>query len=257
MPDILTSMGLAPPFIPIEQESKKITKMEKFTLFPNLPFELRSKVWRSTLRPRNVGIKIRFKDAGFGGWMARESSPPPPMALQICRESREEALRHYILSFGTARHPPTIYFNYHIDSLYFGDGIEILGHCSERIVLVNGGDYLLNLWLGKSFDPRGMKPKAICPKNVRYMTLDVDDYIYSRQTFCWEEIRLFEGLKELLLVAWDADDEAEADARMAYFRKAMNAVAEQHPEWVLPKTEVVSSFGTKWGSLQPGQDVPM
>lgn len=95
-------------------------------MFPNLPFELRLKIWKFTFPgPRNVGIQIRFKDFGFGGWMSRKRSPAPPVALQVCHESREEALKCYILSFGTSTHPPTAYYNYKIDTLCFGDGPDI------------------------------------------------------------------------------------------------------------------------------------
>jgi hypothetical protein len=232
-------------------------KMENFALFPNLPFELRLKIWRSALPgPRNVGIKIRIKDAGFGGWIARNSAPPPPVALQICHESRKEALKYYILSFGTAVYPPTVYFNYEIDTLCFGDGIDVLGQFPERTRYETGAsDYLLNLWHGKTYNLYENGSKAIQAKNIRYITLDVDENIYSRSSFCWEEIRRFEGLEELLVVTWDPED--RADELMAYFRTAMNMVAKANPEWVVPKTEVVSASGRTWGSLEPGQDVSM
>jgi hypothetical protein len=220
--------------------------MENFTLFPNLAVELRLKIWRSTLPgPRNVGIKIRIKDAGFGGWIARKNTPTP-VSLQVCHESREEALKYYILSFGTTVYPPTVYFNYQIDTLCFGDGIDNQHRFSEGTRYGTGAsDYLLNLWHGKTYNT--YNSKAIQAKNIRYITLDVDDNIYSRPSFCWEEIRRFEGLEKLLVVTWDSEE--RADELMAYFRTAINAVAEVNPEWLAPRTEVVSASGRAWGSL--------
>ena len=218
--------------------------MEKFTVFPNLAVELRLKIWRSSFPgPRNVGVKIRIKDSGFGGWIVRENTPPPPVALHVCHESREEALKYYILSFGTTVYPPTIYFNYQIDTLCFSDKF------SEGTRQSTGAsDYLLNLWHGTTFTSYDSKAKHA--KNIRYITLDVDENIYTRRSFCWEEIRRFEGLEKLLVVTWNPEE--RADELMAYFRIAMNLVAEANPEWIVPKTDIVSTLGRPWGSLQPG-----
>jgi hypothetical protein len=229
--------------------------MESFTLFPHLPLELRLKIWRSTLPgPRNVGVKIRFKDGRFGGWVARDCTPRPPMALQVCHESREEARKYYVLSFGTTLYPPTVYFNYKTDTLCFGDGMDLHGRASARTGSATGAsDYLLNLWHGKTYNSFKNDTKAIQARSVRYIALDVDESIYSRPSFCWEEIRRFEGLQELLLITWDPDD--RADELMAYFRIAMQAVAAVNPEWVVPRTKVVSASGREWGTLQLAQDV--
>jgi hypothetical protein len=225
--------------------------MSTFTLFPTLPIELRLKIWRFTLPgPRNVGIKIRFKDNGFGGWMSRPSTPPPPTALQICHESRAEALKTYILSFGTTAYPPTIYFNYEIDTLCFGDGPHALSLGKEREEGIRASDYLLNLWVGKSNYP-GRQSKAILAGTVRFLTLDADESIYGRAYFCWEEIRRFEGLEELLIVTWDEEEKAEH--LMAYFKQALDVVRDKNGDWVVPRTEVVNAVsGRKWGSFGPG-----
>lgn len=174
------------------------------------------------------------------------------MVLQVCHESREDALKYYILSFSTTVYPPTVYFNYQIDTLCFGDEIDNQNRFPEGARYDTGAsDYLLNLWHGKTYNP--YNSKTIQAENIRYITLDVDENIYSRSSFWWEEIRRFEGLEKLLVVTWDAEE--RADELMAYFRTAMNAVAEANPEWVVSKTEVVSASGRVWGSFQPGQNV--
>lgn len=226
-----------------------------FALFPHLPVELRLYIWNCSFSPRNVGIKVRFRDGRFSDWVTRKSTPSPPIALQVCHESREEALKCYILSFGTSVHLPRIYFNYQIDILCFGDGPDALRLFPDRETQYEMGasDYLLNLWHGRSFQSRLQnEAKVIAAEKVKYLTLDVDDSIYDRPCFCWQEIRLFDGLKDLLLVTWDPADRAEE--LMAYFRATMNAMAKAHPEWVVPKTKVVSALsGKEWGPLTPEQ----
>ena len=99
----------------------RILKMNIFTLLPDLSPELQLKIWRSTSpAPRNVGIRIRIKEAGLRGWQVGKNSPPPPVTLQICHESRLEALKYYSLSFRTPVYPPTVYFNFQIDISVLG-----------------------------------------------------------------------------------------------------------------------------------------
>lgn len=114
-------------------------------------------------------------------------------------------------------------------------------------------NYLLNLWHGTNYNPnRRNDSKAIQGENVRYVSLDVDESIFGRLAFCWEEVRRFDGLKELPVVTWNAEE--KAGDLMSYFQTAMNAVAEAHPDWVFPKTKVVSTLpGRDWGSLKPEQ----
>ncbi|KAG0650894.1 hypothetical protein D0Z07_2800 [Hyphodiscus hymeniophilus] len=200
-------------------------------------------------RPRAVGIKIKIKDHGFGGWTVRENTPPPPVALQVCRESREEALKRYVLSFGTTVHPPTVYFNYQIDTLCFGDGVPD----GTRGDLGRGAsDYLLNLWHGRSYMHFVNKSRVVETHTVRRMTLDVDEDIFGRSSFCWEEIRRFRGLETLCLVVWDEED--RRDELVDYFGTAMMQVKGKNPDWVAPRVEVVSADGRSWGNLNPGHD---
>jgi hypothetical protein len=165
--------------------------------------------------------------------------------LQVCHESRQEALKHYILSFGTTTHPPTIYFNYQIDTLCFGNGINRENQSSGS---TGPSNYLLKLWHGKAYTRH--VSKAAHTKNIRFVALDVDNELYDRPTFCWEEIRLFDGSEELLLITWDPEE--RMIELMAYFATTLTAVAEAYPKWVVPKTEVVCASGSAWGSLQPG-----
>lgn len=189
--------------------------------------------------PRNVCVTGDYIDSCFEGWVTRPNSAPPPVALQICHESRQEALKYYILSFGTATHPPTIYFNYEIDTLCFGDGI--------------GGTkpsgYWLSIWQGTScWD---MATKAIQENRIKFLTLDVQERdLFYRDDFIWEDICLCDGLEELLLIFWDSDDDMEE--HMALLAKTMAEIAKANPQWIIPKVEVVSNSGRAWGSLRVG-----
>jgi 2EXR family len=91
--------------------------LKTFTLFPNLPFELRCLIWETSCESRTVEIAYDSED-GF------LSSVDPPIALEVCRESRNHLLNNYPLCFGSIYHPPKIRFNFSIDTLYMDNSME-------------------------------------------------------------------------------------------------------------------------------------
>lgn len=76
-----------------------------FPLFQNLPFELRLKIWNQTIQSRVILCRKR-------------SRPRVPALLQVCKESREEGLRHYQLHFWEPNNKLAIYFNVELDTLF-------------------------------------------------------------------------------------------------------------------------------------------
>jgi hypothetical protein len=99
--------------------------LEKFTLFPKLPIELRTKIWEESIsEPRvvvvyisNFGFKTQF-------CITFASSTPVPAILHVGREARQAGLKHYTLSFGSYsdkfyKGEPTIYVNMKKDTVYF------------------------------------------------------------------------------------------------------------------------------------------
>lgn len=129
-------------------------KLKEFTLFAELPLELRLKIWQHTFPgPRVVKVNSYgiVKQDGYN-FHAFYSTSPIPMAMSICSESRIEALRHYHASFGMRYPsiPSIIYFNYEIDTLYFEfDSHQALN--SQLLILALSDRYL-------QFDGRvGMK----------------------------------------------------------------------------------------------------
>jgi 2EXR family len=91
--------------------------LTSFTLFPNLPFEIRCVIWETSCESRTVEINYDVQD-GF------LSSVDPPIALAVCQESRNRLLNNYPLCFGSIYHPPKIRFNLSIDTLYMDSRME-------------------------------------------------------------------------------------------------------------------------------------
>ncbi|KAE9381207.1 hypothetical protein N431DRAFT_392183 [Stipitochalara longipes BDJ] len=91
--------------------------LRSFTLFPNLPFELRCLIWETSCESRTVEITYDSDD-GF------LSNVDPPIALEVCQESRNHLLNNYPLCFGSIYHPAKIRFNFSIDTLYVDNSME-------------------------------------------------------------------------------------------------------------------------------------
>lgn len=85
----------------------QLTSATAFTRFPDLPFELRTKIWNLTISPR----VYLFRSAAH---------LPVPSLLQIHRESRAEGLRHYELAAIRSlddQQVTSVYFNMSEDTL--------------------------------------------------------------------------------------------------------------------------------------------
>jgi 2EXR family len=91
--------------------------LTSFTVFPNLPFELRCLIWETSCESRTIEIAYD-SDAGF------VSNVDPPIALEVCKESRKALINNYPLCFGSIYHPAKIRFNFSIDTLYIDNSIE-------------------------------------------------------------------------------------------------------------------------------------
>jgi 2EXR family len=125
------------------------TPEDKTFPFIELPQEIQDLIWRFTLPgPRVVPILHKEKYYGL-------TSPcAPPIALHICRASRDIALKSgYELAFRTSKHAAPIYFNFAIDTAYidspglFGD---IVGHGEPRFSSLPSASRIKRLALGLS-----------------------------------------------------------------------------------------------------------
>lgn len=221
-------------------------KPATFTLFPELPSELRLKIWRFCVPgPRTVGVQYKMKRDYFDGkrkfnFLGWRSSDPIPVILQICHESRSEALKSCRPAFGSFFHQPSIYIDFEIDAVHF---------VNERLDPPDSwensepSDYLLDVFLGGEYHGSDDGEK------IQRMILDINESLYGRRAFCWDEIRLLTGLNELTIVAFDEDD--MADELMRHFRETLGAVARAHPEWLVPDIMAVSKIsGREWGRVR-------
>jgi 2EXR family len=93
--------------------------LPSFTLFSNLPSEIRLLIWHHSLQPRTH--EITYDTLFHHGFNSYHSSPT---ILQINQESRSFGLAHYTLCFGSTFQPPSIYFNFALDTVYLPASIK-------------------------------------------------------------------------------------------------------------------------------------
>ncbi|KAH8602948.1 hypothetical protein B0O99DRAFT_604744 [Bisporella sp. PMI_857] len=216
-----------------------------FTSFPLLPYEIRLRIWEFIAPgPRTVQVSYHANykqfngraSAAFDGWI---SKTPIPTILHICHESRVEALKSFQLAFGTYFHKPTIYLNFDMDTVLFGDEDLADNRWSPSST---ASDYLLDVLLGGGYHGPDDTDK------IQNMVFDIHEDLYARRNFCWDEIRLFAGLKEITLRVWDEDNWRER--LMSHYRATLTVVAKAHPEWVIPKIRVASGYTKyEWGTI--------
>lgn len=91
------------------------THKPEFTKFPELPTELRLKIWDYASNvTRALELEYCMVDRKFFTFQHI------PSVLHTSSESREVGLQHYHLSFGTDKNLPGTYFNAEKDIVYFG-----------------------------------------------------------------------------------------------------------------------------------------
>ncbi|OAA53395.1 hypothetical protein ISF_08748 [Cordyceps fumosorosea ARSEF 2679] len=98
-----------------------------FSLFPKLPAELRLRIWKHSLPgtrivPVHCGADELVVDSSVGlvAAIGCTTTIPNPTNLNICTESRAEAIKSYRRCFGFVGQPGHIYFDPSRDVLYFG-----------------------------------------------------------------------------------------------------------------------------------------
>lgn len=78
-----------------------------FALFPDLPIELRMKVWEHAFPARVVNLIYDQYHDRFHSF-----NSTPPLLLHVHRESREMGLKLYHLCFGTESFEARVYFDF-------------------------------------------------------------------------------------------------------------------------------------------------
>ncbi|KAL2073047.1 hypothetical protein VTL71DRAFT_10371 [Oculimacula yallundae] len=141
----------------------------EFHKFPELPGELRTAIWDLVkCEPRNIRVVI---DGVIDGMISRKKGvlrrgdkkytlkgvcSVPPM-LQVCSESRCNALRRYSLVFETRFCGRPVYINWNQDSIYFVSPKAIDAFFLPRA--------------GPPLRPEGREEIALFKGKCRYMTL--------------------------------------------------------------------------------------
>jgi hypothetical protein len=226
------------------------TPLSSFHLFPQLPLELRLKVWRYLIDQPRVLKLIACKSFNqtspsfTSRWVSLNH--PVPVPLRICQECREEALKSLQLAFGSWFCHANIYINFSLDTVRFGDGPSPTS--SDKSLSLEArswaqpSDYVLNIFLG------GGAHGAEDYEKVRSMVLDVSEDLYARRNFCWDDLRLLTGLEELTLLVWEPDH--AHGQLMGRYKESLRRVARAHPEWIVPRIMVIGmESGTDWGLL--------
>ena len=87
--------------------------LEIFSLFTELPIELRQRIWQLTLEPRVLEIQYKREKCQFF------TKAAIPVALRACQDSRAAVAYLYPMCFDITINQPSIVFNGSIDILYF------------------------------------------------------------------------------------------------------------------------------------------
>lgn len=198
--------------------------------------------------PRILGVGYKSQYKSYYGRvipsdMEWRISELVPSLLHACHESRKEALKVYQPSFRRSVQQGRNYIDFDNDTVYFGGTGRSFPNLDTLVQSTYGrpGNYLLDMFLGADHGVRDAE-------KIQRMALDIDDDRYGRRLFIWDEIRLFTSLRELTILAWE--DDLEADRLMLLYRRSLQAVARKHPEWVVPEVTVIATYTkTVWGTL--------
>lgn len=106
-----------------------IKEAEDFALFPELPIELQLQIWEAALPkgPRLVALWLKNWQIGENGNSEEApedqhkflcKNPPPTTLLHICHQSREVALKKFVLQIKTPIQKCPIYIDPLVDTVY-------------------------------------------------------------------------------------------------------------------------------------------
>lgn len=189
---------------PLSLASPSPPSSATFTLFPDLPLELRLKVWESLLLPRIV-IAACFDaadEAPKRAQLARRANlPPVPVLLHVCHETRQVALKHYELAFSwripgmLARprsSPPRVWFDFSCDTLLLLGELEPYDSSNINAPMV----YFLN-----RTDARRVRHVACAFEELRLGEVETEQIFGS----LFHVVDGFPGAERLLITSTDDD----------------------------------------------------
>ncbi|KAL6694622.1 hypothetical protein J3F84DRAFT_49027 [Trichoderma pleuroticola] len=229
-------------FIASQRPRKKQPQFDTFHPFSRLPTELRLKIWKMSLpSPRLVSVQCGIS-------MSTLARPPPdsaeytgctsttriPVNLQVCTESRTEALKSYQPSLGFFRGDGLVYFNYDIDILYFGPREGFMAADSQFhtcMLLCEPSELARVRRLAVSeamFRLSGDTYELMCATRF---TLEMLRQVSERMT----------GLEELILVPWEEEMVEPAlvhDRLTKQMRSALTSMRQVKSSWRSPPWKI-------------------
>ncbi|KIN07134.1 hypothetical protein OIDMADRAFT_16005 [Oidiodendron maius Zn] len=185
-----------------------------FTLFRELPTEIRVKIWKIAARePRLVNIQCQ-RESYMRGAMKRflaksftTTNPVPPL-LHACHESRAETIFEYQLSFATSHTPASIYINFDRDTPRLASGVLV--------------------YLG---------PEEL--SKIRFLSIKVIDYPYFAH-FNMGILRNMESLESLELLAHQDQEAPRGRGIARTLTDDFNEERERYPEGKVLLVRIVS-----------------
>ena len=170
--------------------ARRLPPLTSFPLFTKLPVEIRTIIWRLTLKSRVV--EIEFTE--LRGFFTRVATPT---ALRVCHDSRKAVIAYYPTSFGNVMYNPRIVFNFLLDTLYFdmsfhSQVMHFLASMKEmevrRIQSLGANSMMIWEWGGEVDVDIFSIMKKLVPKMV-----SLKEFILVFDAASWPELKAKEG----------------------------------------------------------------
>ncbi|OLN92192.1 hypothetical protein CCHL11_01600 [Colletotrichum chlorophyti] len=225
-----------------------------FHRFPDLPPEIRLKIWSHIIAPRVVTACCFERDdrlpARRAAFAKRSASPvcapsspsavfnpTCPAILLACRESRALGLKHYELTFGwkisallsdtPIARPPRAWFNFALDALYLVGELEAYDQYGFNSPMV----YFL-----RKRDARRVRHVACAFEELHYPEQESDQIFGC----LWHVVDRFCGAKRLMVAVTPRDEEAMREGGLVL--GADNVMQKIWNGWILGTTVTTSSL---------------
>lgn len=205
-----------------------MSTLTSFELFPNLPSEIRLKIWGIILStPRVTTLKCNKEPYKPGKPRAAKSFTsdcPPPALLHVNRETRYEALNVYTPHFKHPLSPHYTYLNLSLDTLKLADGVL---HYLAKVLPVD-----LNM--------------------IQRMALDTKDCSYFGH-FNMEILKSMSGLRELEIVGRKATVEIPwGPGPVGLIEKGFLETKKEDPGWECPTVRIFNGESGELGRVVQG-----
>jgi hypothetical protein len=184
-------------------------------------------------------------------WIGYATKTPPPVALAICQESRNEVICRYPKCFGTYYNPSHIRFNWEIDILYLGpeagenaaaallDRMHEKDYLSLRNVAFHESAFVSN----QPWAPMAVRALKMM-KNVEREIVVAEQKTWGLIKARGHGLRPKEHLRlgRMVLCSKSSDMTAEEEVELSFF------IQQQRAQWrVLPARKLEMMFGLRGG----------